>query len=227
MNFQDFEKAFSVSRLSRYLSAMQGNKSMALKLYRLNIKLSSKFYSVLNILEITLRNSINEHYKTQLNDDNWIQTQLQANGFLEHSPHKYDALNRINELVRREMYSHDKVVSSQSFGFWTYMFTRLPFRNGGQTLLNIFPNRDRGLGQRHVFNELSVIKNFRNRIAHHEPICFDSSGNVSIEIADQNYDLIIKYLRFLGFAENEILYGLNINVHKLFDDIRNMVNVSN
>jgi len=58
MNYCIFESAFSKTRLDRYLAACYGNKRKAIKLYRLNIKLSQSFYALLGIFEIILRNSI-------------------------------------------------------------------------------------------------------------------------------------------------------------------------
>lgn len=43
-------------------------------------------------------------------------------------------------------------------------------------------------------NGLSHIREFRNRIAHHEPICFDGSGNISTSFALNHYLLICEYI---------------------------------
>lgn len=54
------------------------------------------------------------------------------------------------------------------------------------------------------------IKTFRNRIAHHEAICFDESGNIDMTITQSKYSLIIKYIDFLGYNSNQLLYGIDI-----------------
>lgn len=59
MKYQDYEKAFSPARLYKYLKAFGGDTVAALTLYRHNIKLCQKFYGVLNIFEVVLRNAIN------------------------------------------------------------------------------------------------------------------------------------------------------------------------
>ena len=74
----------------------------------------------------------------------------------------------------------------------------------------IFPNKQLGVVQRAVFNDLKEIKTFRNRIAHHEPICFNSRGNISMDYALANFRLIVKYLEYLGYKEKEILYGFDV-----------------
>ena len=150
--------------------------SSALTLYRHNVKLCQKFYGVLNIFEVVLRNAINNHYRTYLGDEDWIRNQLVTGGMLENHPQREAVDKIIADLDRTGRYSNDRVVSSVSFGFWTHLFSRKPFAHGGQSLLRIFPAKAKGVGQRVIYNELRSIKAFRNRIAHHEAICFDSTG---------------------------------------------------
>ena len=111
------------------------------------------------------------------------------------------------------------MLSAQSFGFWTYMFNKLPFNAGGKSLLDVFPKKQIGLRQRMVYNELKGIKLFRNRIAHYEPICFDSRGNKCLFYAMMNYKQIVKYLEYLGYNEKRILYGFDVQTQKLMSKI--------
>ena len=53
-------------------------------------------------------------------------------------------------------------------------------------------------------------KNFRNRIAHHEAICFDSSGKKSILPAQDSYNLILRYVNYLGYTEANLFFGLDV-----------------
>lgn len=210
MNYSEYEKAFSQARLNKYLVACGGNTSKALTLYRHNVKLCQKFYGILNIFEVVLRNAINIHYQSIFNDTNWVENQIQPGGMIENAPQKDEVLRIIATLRRNGRYTNDRIVSSVSFGFWTHLFTRQPFRLGGQNLLRIFPNRVAGLGQRAVFNELQEIKTFRNRIAHHEAICFDDNGNIDLSRTQSKYALILKYIDFLGYNSNHLFYGIDI-----------------
>ena len=63
MKYEEYEKALSKPRLEKYKIACNGDKNKALILYRYNIKLGQKLYGVLGVLELVLRNSINEHLK--------------------------------------------------------------------------------------------------------------------------------------------------------------------
>lgn len=219
MKYTDYEKAFSSARLNKYLISCNGNTSKALALYRHNIKLCQKFYCVLNIFEIVFRNAINEHFKVYFNDEDWIRNQLEDGGMLEFHPQKSTVVNNILELDKLGKYTNDRVISSVTFGFWTYMFTKKTFKLGGQTLLKIFPAKQIGLGQRAIYNELQNIKDFRNKIAHHEAICFDSNGLKSTVQAKENYNLILRYVKFLGYSENHLFYGLDAMPEKVFENI--------
>jgi hypothetical protein len=74
-------------------------------------------------------------------------------------------------------------------------------------LLNIFPNKPFGTNQKMVFKNLLKINETRNRIAHHEPICFN--GNIiSAANAQSRYDLIVEMLHWLK-CNPKILYGIN------------------
>jgi hypothetical protein len=219
MKYSDYEKAFSPARLNKYLTACGGDTMAALTLYRHNIKLCQKCYGILNIFEVVLRNAINEHYKAYFADSDWIRHQLQPGGMLYSYPRRTSVLNTIAELDNGGCYTNDRVVSSVTFGFWTYLFTRVPFRSGGSTLLQVFPAKTVGLGQRTIFNELQTIKDFRNRIAHHEAICFDSTGTKSTAAVRANYALVIKYIQFLGYQESHIYFGLDILPNKIMQKI--------
>ena len=93
---------------------------------------------------------------------------------------------------------------------------------GGQSLHRIFPNRTLGLGQRAIYNELMEIKRFRNRIAHHEAVCFDASGNKDTTYAKESYALILKYVEFLGYKKEHLYYGMDVLPDTVIEKIDNM-----
>jgi hypothetical protein len=67
-----------------------------------------------------------------------------------------------------------------------------------------------------------TIKSFRNRIAHHEPICFDQYGNKDVTFAQNNYDQILKYIDFLKYNKNELFFGLDILPDKTISKINSL-----
>ena len=219
MKYPDYEKAFSPARLNIFLKACNGDTTATLTLYRHNVKLCQKCYGILNIFEIVLRNAINEHYKAYFSDSDWIRHQLVPGGMLENHPQRQSILKIISDLDATGKYTNDRVVSSVTFGFWTHLFSRRPFALGGQSLLQVFPSRTKGLGQRAIYNELQDIKTFRNRIAHHDAICFDIAGAKNTALVRASYALVIKYIQFLGYQETHLYYGLDILPDKILQKI--------
>jgi hypothetical protein len=205
VKYEEYEIALSTPRIRKYRISCNNDKNKALILYRYNIKLCQKFYGILGVFEVVLRNAINEHYKTYLSDNNWLITQSQ-NGFLINC--QDSIFKEKDKLANNRKYTHDKLVASLSLGVWTFMFSRNCYKNSGKTLLQIFPKKAHGLNQKDIYSDLDKIRLFRNRIAHHEPICFDLAGAISVHYVKEIYDLIIKYIDFLGYTTNELLYGI-------------------
>jgi hypothetical protein len=201
MTYEEYEKALSAPRIGKYLWACKGNKNKALILYRYNIKLCQKFYGMLCMFEVVLRNAIDAHFKTQLGDYEWIENQA-TSGFL--IDNKVAIFKERDKLKNRGVLTNDKLVASLSLGVWTIMFSKNIYRKSGKTLLQIFPNKTHGLSQAEIYKELDRIREFRNRIAHHEPLCFDNTGAVDVEYAKDVLDLIIKYAFFMGYEGNEL-----------------------
>jgi len=205
MKYKEYEKALSVPRIGKYKIACNGDKNKALILYRYNIKLCQKFYGVLGVLEVALRNTINEHYKRLLHDNNWLITQSQ-NGFL--ISYQDTIFKERDKLIHNHKYTHDKLVASLSLGVWTFLFSKNCYKNSGKTLLQIFPNKTHGLNQKNIYADLDKMRTFRNRIAHHEPLCFDSLDKINVVCVKEIYTLIIRYIDFLGYRPSELLYGV-------------------
>jgi len=205
MKYERYETALSAARIGKYKSACYGDKNKALILYRYNIKLCQKFYGMLGVLEVVLRNAINEHYKKRLKDDNWLITQS-LNGFLVN--YQETILKERNKLMQSKKYTHDRLVASLSMGVWTFLFSRGCYKNSGKTILQIFPKKTKGLNQKEVYSDMDKMRLFRNRIAHHEPLCFSPQGTISIASAREIYLLIMQYIEFLGYNTNELLYGV-------------------
>lgn len=202
MTFNESQIAFSEARVNKYLRACGGNKQKALRLYKSNARLSQQFYGVLSLFEITLRNAINNHYLAQFGKD-WIINQAVPAGLLEHEASEVHATE--SAYRKAGVYSHDKMVGSFTFGFWTYLFTKHNYKVGGKTLLQIFPNRPKGTTQKSVYNDITAIREFRNRIAHHEPICFDKKSAISTAYMQRHYLLMKDYLQYMGWDVEKML----------------------
>ncbi|GHT38212.1 hypothetical protein AGMMS49965_00870 [Bacteroidia bacterium] len=61
-----------------------------------------------------------------------------------------------------------------------------------------------------VFNQLEKTNNLRNRIAHHEPICFlPNQSVIDTTYARQHYNLILQLFQWMNIDELSLLYGLD------------------
>ncbi len=203
MKYSICEKTLSKARLKKYSLACGMNKNKTIWLYQCNLKLSQRFYGVIGLFEVMLRNAINEHYKQQFDDEDWIINQSAPGCLLAEDKEVIDKTYK--DFTAKGVYTNDKMVASFTLGFWTYLFTRRNYRIGKKTLLQIFPYRTHGVMQRDVYRELTEIREFRNRIAHYEPICFDASGKVSTVFVRHHYELICKYINFMGVSVDSAL----------------------
>lgn len=202
--------AISIPRYSKYFAYCGNKRRRALKLYRSNLYLSQKLYSVIGQFEVVLRNSIDRHYRSKFGHE-WLANSVQPGGFLD-GPGLEDSYHSVQEGIYRlkEKYSEDSLVAELTFGFWTYLFSEPVFVAGGNTLLNAFPNRPFGTNQKKIFKELFRVNEIRNRIAHYEPLCFDTkTTSISTAYAAKRYYLILDLFNWLGADPKKMLYGID------------------
>ncbi|HMH23466.1 MAG TPA: hypothetical protein VK563_16885 [Puia sp.] len=176
MKFEDFQQVMSAPRMARYVIATGENTRKAMTLYRLNLKLSQELFTVISCFEIALRNGIDRHYTRKFGKDRLRDAALP--GGIYNNRHCGKTPYIISEGLRKlNIYSHAKLLAEMDFGFWRYTFARHQYYVGGQSLLGIFPGKStstRAIKYDHnyIFSKLEKINSFRNRLAHHEPICF-------------------------------------------------------
>ena len=215
MRYSEFEDIMSPARMSRYLTACAGNTKQAMTLYRLNLRLSQELFTVVSCFEVSLRNSINNHFINSLGND-WLRNGAATGGRFDNQQCRLTAQN-INDAfnILGRMYTHNKLVAELGFGFWRYMFASNQYYFTGRTLLQIFPGKPTSTpsiqyNQTFVFNQLAKINNLRNRIAHHEPICFQVGHTIRSTIyVRQHYGLIRQLFQWMNIDEAALLYGLD------------------
>ena len=126
--------------------------------------------------------------------------------------------------MRDGSYSHSKLLSEMEFGVWKYMFSNAVYTLTGQILLRIFPNKPTSSRQHrydnsYVFQELDYINKLRNRIAHHEPICFSRPNPiVDASYALNQYARIMRLFNWMDINGNSLMFGLD-HVNKACDRI--------
>ncbi len=183
-------------------------------LYRKNLQLSQEMFTVISCFEVALRNKINEHYTVKFGND-WLADSINAGGFFN-----IPACSGTARIIKKSKsklthYTHPKLIASLDFGFWRYLFAQPQYLAGGQSLLLIFPSKPKTTPQiqynhTYLFRQLEAINEFRNRIAHHEPICFSlGSSTIDTSFCLQNYNLILQLFQWMNINEGALLYGLD------------------
>ncbi|PLK42082.1 Abi family protein [Emticicia sp. TH156] len=215
MRFKEFEQIMSVARMNRYKLACNNDTKKAMTLYRLNLKLSQELFTIISCFEIALRNSIDKHYTATMGNE-WLRKEASSGGRFN-SSNTFRTATIIREAVRKlgTKYTHNKLVAEMDFGFWRFLFAQPQFLAGRQSLLQIFPAKPRSTqaiqyNHTYVFNELAKINHLRNRLAHHEPICFSSTPTrIDTTYARQHYALILQLFNWMQINESTLLYGLD------------------
>ena len=215
MKYADFEQVMSQPRMQRYLQACANNTRKAMILYRLNLRVSQECFTIISCFEIALRNAIDKHY-VGVYGNSWLRDSQMSGGMFTVRNCRItkqiisQAYNRLGAS-----YNHSKLVAEMDFGFWRYLFAQPQFYAAGQSLLNIFPNKPISsalvqYNHTYVFNELGKINKFRNRIAHHEPICFQFGASViNSNYVYENYNIIQNLFQWLDIDSRKLLFGLD------------------
>lgn len=192
-------KYISEPRYERYLIATSNHVEKALHLYKANIKLAQSFYAIISQFEVVLRNSINNQLSSYFEDGDWIISQRErfmSNVSLARS--HYFLKNSVEKSIQKFSRSSDtitsgKVISDQSFGFWSAFYLSHHFRLLRGQPLSVFTYKPRSENRSTIYRKLVRINLFRNRVSHCEPLCFvDNHVDCSsvIELRNITYDLI-------------------------------------
>jgi hypothetical protein len=187
----------SASRFNIYLAKTGNDFDKAYRLYKANIELSEAFYPILAVLEVSLRNAINERLTAYFNDTFWFKNNLPV----EFLPFVSEATQKIT--AQRKNITADRIIAELNFGFWNRLFNRHYTGLLWKPLRIIFQNMPKHLRQRDtIADTLYRIRTLRNRIYHYEPIF----GNLQ--------DIENQYNEMLTF-----LTWLDKDLPKLFNDI--------
>ena len=229
MKFVEFQTVLSAERLQRYLIACSNDTKKTMTLYRLNLNLSQEVFTLLSCFEVAVRNAIDNILVQRLGKD-WLRDAVMQGGIFD-VPGCRDSANIIRKAYRRLQrdgcYTHSKLLAEMEFGVWKYMFANPQYRAVGRGLLAIFPNKPRSTAQcqynnTFIFNELDGINILRNRIAHHEPICFAlRQPAIGTSYILNAYQKLHTLFLWMGIDSHSLLYGLD-HVQQVCNKINNL-----
>jgi hypothetical protein len=174
-----------ISLIKKYISSERFRSYSGIDEYLENLVFSKKAYIPLSILEISLKNSINDLLTDKLGE-NWLENK----DFLTN-----DSLRKIEEAKkilykRAELISKSKIIAELSFGFWVNLFKK-PYEKKLRTkdiqkiFTNLPPKKEKMINREVIYKELNHIRNFRNRVFHYEKVINKDNYNQIFDEIDE------------------------------------------
>ncbi|ACJ00449.1 Abi family protein [Rhodospirillum centenum] len=170
----------SEPRFKTYLNKGGNDERYALALYLYNVRVAQAFMFPLGVVEVTLRNAIDARF-ADVYGENWHRTP-----HLHHSVLTRESLEALEKAINRVGINADRgrVVAELTFDFWSNLL-RPDYGQFWRTNLNIvFPNIQRGRTRHEIQKIVREINEFRNRVAHHEPILDRNVTDIHAKIVD-------------------------------------------
>ena len=173
------------SLITKYISSERFKSYSGVDEYIENLIFSKKAYIPLSILEISLKNSINNLLTEKLGE-NWLENK----DFLTN-----DSLRKIDEAkkilyTRAEHISKSKIIAELSFGFWVNLFKKpyemkLRTKDISKIFTNLPPRKEKMINREVIYKELNHIRNFRNRVFHYEKVINKNNYNQIFKEIDE------------------------------------------
>ena len=205
--------AFSSQRLEKYINLYNGDVMKVAAHYKANIALSESLYTSLSVFEVTLRNALSKELERMMGRKDWYSV-FPSNPALKSLTSEVTvAIRHISQ--RGEMVSPDKIIAELTFGFWVTLLNSEYELSLWKSLRLAFPHmpkKDRK--RKNVSSPCNALRKLRNRVFHHESICWDLDY-----ITDIHNRLVI----VLGWINTDMPSWLDEVDHfcKVVDEIRN------
>ncbi|RSD31714.1 Abi family protein [Vibrio pectenicida] len=174
MDLEEIKQGLSTEKLETYRQVLDcKSDSELIAVYMAMQSIMSQFFSVVQLLEVTLRNSIHKSATECFEDDEWYKRIPTS----QESKRQVDFAERqcLDDVGAR--YTSNDLVSRLPFGFWVHMLHRNynnprdKEHNLWQTQLDkCFPNaKAQNVKLNTLFQRMGSLNKFRNRLFHHEP----------------------------------------------------------
>ena len=205
--------AFSSQRLEKYINLYNGDVMKVAAHYKANIALSESLYTSLSVFEVTLRNALSKELERMMGRKDWYSV-FPSNPALKSVTSEVTvAIRHISQ--RGEMVSPDKIIAELTFGFWVTLLNSEYELSLWKSLRLAFPHmpkKDRK--RKNVSSPCNALRKLRNRVFHHESICWD---------LDYITDIHNRLVMVLGWINKDMPSWLDEVDHfcKVVDEIRN------
>ena len=185
------ESAFSAQRMSKYLRLYPNNESRAILHYKENLKLAEAFYISLSVFEVTLRNALSRQMEELAGRKDWYAI-FSTNPALSNLSTDISKAT-IHISNRGEQVNPDKIISELTFGFWVMLLNNEYEKVLWKSLRKAFPYMPKNIRQRkNVSSPCNAFRKLRNRVFHHEAICWD------IDYVTRLHDSLIQVLGWIN-----------------------------
>lgn len=167
------------------------NEARAILHYKENLKLAESFYISLSVFEVTLRNSISRQLEHMTGRKDWYAIFPTTPALTSLNPDITQARRHI--VNRGEHIDPDKIIAELTFGFWVTLLNSEYERVLWKHLRLAFPympKQDRK--RKNVSAPCNALRKLRNRVFHHEPICWD------IRYVTQLHDQLVEVLGYIN-----------------------------
>ena len=216
INYAELLKGISSKRLLPYNAtfAISSKKpELTMFCYTAHQDIATKLCYVLHLVEINLRNNLNDSFKLFVKKDDWMKS-------IDLSHTSIEQLRQVQGRVWREFKeknkkknpTYDDHLSQLMFGFWVHLL-KFPFNESSKLDINnfwtiyidsVFPGRD-GKDLNQIFNRLLQVKKTRDRFSHHEPLWKPSTSKYEKPNAVVNFTHSIDYMLNLYDRELDCL----------------------
>ena len=171
------ERVISLHRLESYLDESANGNELALALYEWNNELSAAFWELISILEVGLRNTIDQKLEERSRRmgrmTHWIFDESGELGRRDNAqenlyPYRdiYSAIGRVRR--NEKPVSPQQIISETSLGFWHQLVSNKS--------LSIWPDLASGFpyapsrDQSYISELVQDLRKLRNRISHHHKL---------------------------------------------------------
>jgi hypothetical protein len=186
-----YDKVFSTQRMEKYFNRYPNNDQKAISHYKSNIELSESFYSVLSMFEVALRNSLNRELTEYFGTNDWYLQVASVPGLKNLNSSISTAKKHI--INRNETITADKVIAELTLGFWVRLFNAEYELILWKPLRKAFPYLEKQQRQRNnVSAPINKIRDFRNRVFHHEPISWN------LDRLEETHTRILKVMSWIN-----------------------------
>lgn len=186
-----YEKVFSTQRMDKYFKRYPKDDAKAIAHYKTNIELSEAFYAVLSLYEVAFRNSLNRELTDHFGTVDWYLKIASVPGLKNLNGSIQTAQKHIAN--RNETITANKVIAELTMGFWVRLFNAEYELILWKPLRKAFPYLEKSERQRNnVSAPINKIRDFRNRVFHHEPISWN------LDRLSETHERILKVMGWLN-----------------------------